>query len=58
LALRLKGFCAEQRSLEKAGFTREGVLRGFEYRLGRRYDLATYGKLRGEDGLPLRTRAE
>jgi RimJ/RimL family protein N-acetyltransferase len=40
---------AEQRSLEKAGFTREGVLRRFQYRLGEWHDLAMYSKLRGED---------
>ena len=39
---------AEQRSLEKAGFTREGVLRGFQYRRGEWHDLVMYGKLRGE----------
>ncbi len=39
---------AEQRSLEKAGFTREGVLRGFQYRRGAWHDLAMYSKLRSE----------
>ncbi|MCW5879754.1 MAG: GNAT family N-acetyltransferase [Anaerolineae bacterium] len=39
---------AEQRSLEKAGFTREGVLRQAQWRAGARHDLALYSKLRGE----------
>ncbi len=39
---------AEQRSLAKAGFTREGVLRRFQYRLGDWHDLVMYSKLRGE----------
>jgi RimJ/RimL family protein N-acetyltransferase len=36
----------EQRALEKAGFTREGVLRGAQYRAGRWHDLVVYGRLR------------
>ncbi len=39
---------AEQRALEKAGFTREGVLRQAQWRTGSRHDLVVYSKLRGE----------
>jgi RimJ/RimL family protein N-acetyltransferase len=39
---------AEQRSLEKAGFTREGVLRGAQYRAGGRHDLVSYSILRDD----------
>ena len=39
---------AEQRSLEKAGFTREGVLRKAQWRKGEFHDLILYSKLRGE----------
>ncbi len=38
----------EQRSLEKAGFTREGVLRGAQWRNGAHHDLVTYSVLRSE----------
>ena len=38
----------EQRALEKAGFTREGVLRKVQWRNGDWHDLVVYGKLRGE----------
>lgn len=38
----------EQRSLEKAGFTREGVLRKAQWRSGDWHDLVVYSKLRGE----------
>lgn len=38
----------EQRSLEKAGFTREGVLRKAQWRAGEWHDLVQYSKLRGE----------
>ena len=38
----------EQRALEKAGFTREGVLRKVQWRNGDWHDLVIYGKLRGE----------
>lgn len=41
---------AEQRSLEKAGFTREGVLRGFGYRDGRWRDYVLYAVVRDEAG--------
>jgi RimJ/RimL family protein N-acetyltransferase len=37
---------AEQRALERAGFTREGVLRGAQYRLGQWNDMVVYGRLR------------
>lgn len=40
---------AEQRSLERAGFTREGVLRGAQYRSdGRHHDLVMYSLVRGD----------
>ncbi|MCF3134047.1 GNAT family N-acetyltransferase [Streptomyces olivochromogenes] len=39
---------AEQRALEKAGFTREGVLRGAQFRNGRYHDMVVYGILRSE----------
>ncbi|NWJ48618.1 MAG: GNAT family N-acetyltransferase [Chloroflexi bacterium] len=38
----------EQRSLEKAGFTREGVLRKAQWRNGEHRDIVVYSKLRGE----------
>jgi RimJ/RimL family protein N-acetyltransferase len=37
----------EQRSLEKAGFIREGVLRGAQYRAGAWHDLVVYSVVRG-----------
>lgn len=37
---------AEQRALEKAGFVREGILRGAQYRAGERRDLVLYSKIR------------
>ncbi len=40
---------AEQRSLEKAGFTREGVMRKAQWRRGEWHDLVLYSKLRGEE---------
>ena len=36
----------EQRSLEKAGFTREGVNRGAQFRAGAYHDLVMYARLR------------
>jgi len=39
---------AEQRSLEKAGYAREGVLRGAQFRAGSYHDLATYSRLRDD----------
>ncbi len=38
----------EQRALERAGFTREGVLRRAQWRAGAWRDVALYSKLRGE----------
>ena len=38
----------EQRSLEKAGFVREGVQRGAQFRAGAFHDLVTYAKVRGD----------
>ena len=37
---------AEQRALERAGFTREGVLRGAQWRCGDWHDLVSYARLR------------
>jgi RimJ/RimL family protein N-acetyltransferase len=39
---------AEQRSLEKAGFTREGTLRGSCFRAGKWRDMASYSILRAD----------
>jgi RimJ/RimL family protein N-acetyltransferase len=39
---------AEQRALEKAGFTREGVRRGAMFRQGQWHDAVIYGLLRHE----------
>ena len=39
---------AEQRALEKAGFTREGILRGTVFRPGRWHDQVIYSVLRDE----------
>lgn len=36
----------EQRALEKAGFTREGILRGAQFRSGSWHDLVVYSRLR------------
>jgi RimJ/RimL family protein N-acetyltransferase len=38
---------AEQRSLEKAGFAREGVLKGSQYRAGGWHDLVVFARIRG-----------
>jgi RimJ/RimL family protein N-acetyltransferase len=40
---------AEQRALEKAGFIRDGVLRGAQYRAGAWRDLAMYSVVRDAD---------
>ena len=42
---------AEQRSLEKAGFTREGVQRGACFRAGVWRDMVLFSLLRSEVGL-------
>jgi RimJ/RimL family protein N-acetyltransferase len=39
---------AEQRSLEKAGFQREGVTRGCQFRGGEYHDLVMYSRLRSD----------
>jgi RimJ/RimL family protein N-acetyltransferase len=39
---------AEQGALEKAGFTREGVLRSAQFRDGEFHDMVLYSRLRGE----------
>ena len=39
---------AEQRALEKAGFTREGTVRGAQFRAGRYRDLVAYARLRDD----------
>jgi len=39
---------AEQRSLEKAGFTREGVLRGYAFRNGQWRDNILYSVVRSD----------
>lgn len=39
---------AEQRALEKAGFTREGILRGSTFRCGQWHDQVIYSVLRDE----------
>lgn len=38
----------EQRALERAGFTREGILRQAQFRNGGWHDMVMYSKLRGE----------
>ena len=38
----------EQRALEKAGFTRDGIMRKAQWRNGDWHDLVIYSKLRGE----------
>jgi RimJ/RimL family protein N-acetyltransferase len=39
---------AEQRALERAGFTREGVQRGAQFRAGAYHDLIVYSRLRND----------
>ena len=39
---------AEQRSLDKAGFMREGVNRGTQYRAGEFHDLVMYARVRSD----------
>lgn len=38
-----------QRAMERAGFTREGVLRGAQWRRGAYHDLVVYSRLRGDE---------
>lgn len=40
---------AEQRALEKAGFRREGIQRGAQFRADEFHDLVTYARLRDDD---------
>jgi RimJ/RimL family protein N-acetyltransferase len=39
---------AEQRALEKAGFSREGVMRHAQFRAGSWHDIVLYSRLRGD----------
>ncbi len=39
---------AETRSLEKAGFTREGIARGAQFRAGSYHDLVVFSRLRSD----------
>jgi len=39
---------AEQRSLEKAGYRREGIMRGAQHRAGGYHDLVIYARLRDD----------
>ena len=39
---------AEQRALEKAGFVREGILRGAQFRQGEWHDLVSYSMVRAD----------
>lgn len=39
---------AEQRSLEKAGYVREGILRGSQFRAGAYHDLVYYSRIRSD----------
>jgi RimJ/RimL family protein N-acetyltransferase len=39
---------AEQRALEKAGFTREGVLRSAQFHMGQWRDMVLYSKIRAD----------
>jgi RimJ/RimL family protein N-acetyltransferase len=38
----------EQRALEKAGFTREGVKRGYQWRFGAWHDMVVFSRLRND----------
>jgi RimJ/RimL family protein N-acetyltransferase len=42
------GNIAEQRALEKAGYVREGIQRGSQFRAGSYHDLVTYSRLRDD----------
>jgi RimJ/RimL family protein N-acetyltransferase len=39
---------AEQRSLDKAGYVREGTMRGAQFRGGRYHDLVYYSRIRSD----------
>jgi RimJ/RimL family protein N-acetyltransferase len=39
---------AEQKSLERAGFVREGIIRGAQWRCGSWHDLVSYARLRDD----------
>ena len=39
---------AEQKALERAGFVREGIIRGAQWRQGEWHDLVSYARLRGD----------
>jgi RimJ/RimL family protein N-acetyltransferase len=41
---------AEARALEKAGFTREGIVRGAQFRTSAYHDLLLFGRLRSDPG--------
>ncbi|GAC1608222.1 MAG: hypothetical protein NVS3B26_04240 [Mycobacteriales bacterium] len=40
---------AEQKALERAGFVREGLVRGAQWRAGSWHDLVSYSRLRGDE---------
>lgn len=40
---------AEQRALEKAGYQREGIIRGAQFRAGAHHDLVVYARLRDDN---------
>ena len=40
---------AEQKSLERAGFIREGLIRGAQWRAGAWHDLISYARLRDDE---------
>lgn len=40
---------AEQKALERAGFVREGIIRGAQWRLGSWHDLVSYARLRDDE---------
>jgi RimJ/RimL family protein N-acetyltransferase len=44
------GNVAEQRALARAGFQREGIARGAQFRAGAWHDMVLYGRLRGDVG--------
>ncbi|MGI8927993.1 MAG: GNAT family N-acetyltransferase [Candidatus Limnocylindrales bacterium] len=40
---------AEQRALDKAGYQREGIVRGAQFRAGAHHDLVVYARLRSDN---------